>query len=48
MIQFRDNLTILIIAFAEVSAMARLASAEEFDPSEVALLYICARVVHRC
>ncbi len=28
--------------------MARLARAEVFDPSEVALLHICARVVRRC
>lgn len=28
--------------------MARLARAEIFDPTEVAILYICARVVRRC
>jgi hypothetical protein len=28
--------------------MARLARAEVFDPSEVAILHICARVVRRC
>ena len=28
--------------------MARLARAEVFDPSEVAVLHICARVVRRC
>ena len=28
--------------------MARLARAEVFDPSEVAALHICARVVRRC
>ncbi len=28
--------------------MARLARAEVFDPSEFALLHICARVVRRC
>ena len=34
-------------SFMEVAAMARLARAEVFDPSEVALLHICARVVRR-
>jgi hypothetical protein len=28
--------------------MARLARAEVFDPSEVAVLHLCARVVRRC
>ena len=28
--------------------MARLARAEVFDPSEVAALHLCARVVRRC
>ena len=28
--------------------MARLARAEVFDPSEVAVMHICARVVRRC
>ena len=28
--------------------MARLACAEVFDPSEVAVLHLCARVVRRC
>ena len=28
--------------------MARLARAELFDPSEVAVLHLCARVVRRC
>ena len=28
--------------------MARLARAEVFDPSEVASLHLCARVVRRC
>ncbi len=28
--------------------MPRLARAEVFDPSEVAILHICARVVRRC
>ena len=28
--------------------MARLARAEVFDPCEVAVLHICARVVRRC
>ena len=28
--------------------MARLARAEIFDPKEVAILHICARVVRRC
>ena len=28
--------------------MARLALAEVFDPSEVAVLHLCARVVRRC
>jgi hypothetical protein len=35
-------------SFTEVSAMVRLARAEVFDPSEVAVLHICARVVRRC
>jgi hypothetical protein len=34
--------------FREVLAMARLARAEIFDPKEVAILHLCARVVRRC
>jgi hypothetical protein len=38
----------LVHSFTEVTAMARLARAEVFDPTEVAVLHICARVVRRC
>jgi hypothetical protein len=38
----------LVHSFTEVTAMARLARAEVFDPTEIAVLHICARVVRRC
>jgi len=34
--------------FTEVFDMARLARAEVFDPGEVTVLHVCARVVRRC
>jgi len=31
-----------------VTLMVRLARAEVFDPSEVAILHLCSRLVRRC
>jgi len=49
---FHDSISVrrygLDHSFTEVTATAGLTRAEVFDPSEVAVLHLCARVVRRC